>query len=82
MNPLVVPVTGVQFNVAFLQAVMSSEYFMRTSLYLVRLKIFEWIKFLRRHLHQIQENRAGRNLITASRVNSRLITYARMQGSI
>ena len=22
------------------------------SLYLVRLKIFEWIKFLRRHLHQ------------------------------
>ena len=32
--------------------VMSSEYFTRTSLYLVRLEIFEWIKLLRRHLHQ------------------------------
>ena len=62
--------------------VMSSEYFTRTSLYLVRLKIFEWIKFLRRHLHQIQENGAGRNFITASRVNSRLITDARVQRSI
>ena len=82
MNPLVVPVSGVQFKAAFSACVMSSEYFTRTSLYLVRLKIFEWIKFLRRHLHQIQENRAGRNLITASRVNSWLITHARMQGSI
>ena len=62
--------------------VMSSEYFTRTSLYLVRLKIFEWIKFLRRHLHQIQENGAGRNFITASRVNSRLITHARVLRSI
>ena len=31
---------------------MSREYFTRTSLYLVRLKMFEWINFLRRHLHQ------------------------------
>ena len=62
--------------------VMSSEYFMRTSLYLVRLEIFEWIKVLRRHLHQFQENGAGRNFITASRVNSRLITHTRMQRSI
>ena len=54
---------------------MSSEYFTRTSLYLVRLKIFEWIKFLRRHLRQIQGNYGGRNFITASRVNSRLIHY-------
>ena len=46
--------------------VMSSEYFTRTSLYLVRLKVFEWIKFLRIHLHQIQGNGAGRNFITAS----------------
>ena len=61
---------------------MSSEYFMRISLYLVRLEIFEWIKLLRRHLHQFQENEAGRNFITASRVNSRLITQARMQTSI
>ena len=61
---------------------MSSEYFTRTSLYLVRLKILEWIKFLRRRLHQIQENWAGRNFITASCVNSRLIMHARMQRSI
>ena len=43
--------------------VMSSENFTRTSLYLVRLKIFQWIKFLRRHLHQIQRNWAGRNRV-------------------
>ena len=35
---------------------MSSEHFKKTSLHLVRLKIFEWIKCLRRHLHQIQGN--------------------------
>ena len=62
--------------------VMSSVYFTRTSLYLVRLEIFEWIKLLRRHLHQFRENGAGRNFITASRVNSRLITHTRMQRSI
>ena len=62
--------------------VMSSECFTWTSLYLVRLKILEWIKFLRRGLHQIQENWAGRNFITASRVNSRLITHTGMQRSI
>ena len=39
---------------------MSSEYFTRTSLYLVRLKIFEWIKL---HLHQIQRNWGGRNVV-------------------
>ena len=77
MNPLVVPVTGVKSA-----CVMSSEYFTRTSLYLIRLEIFEWIKLLRRHLHQFQENGAGRNFITASRVNSRLITHARKQRSI
>ena len=32
------------------------------------------IKFLRRHLHQVQGNWAGRNFVTESRVNSRLIT--------
>ena len=37
---------------------MSSEYFKRTSLHLVRLKIFEWIKCLRRHLHQISGKRS------------------------
>ena len=34
---------------------MGSEYFMRTSLYLVGLKIFEWIKLLQRYLHQFRE---------------------------
>ena len=67
----------IQFGIS--GCVMSSEYVTRTSLYLDRLKIFEWVKFLRRHLHQIQENWAGRNFITASRVNSRLIMQARMQ---
>ena len=33
---------------------MSSEYFTRTSLYLVKLKIFEWIKILGRHLFYIK----------------------------
>ena len=46
---------------------MSSEYFTRTSLHLVRLKIFEWIKILRRHLHQIQGSWAGRNFETELR---------------
>ena len=61
---------------------MSSEYFTRTSLYLVRLKIFEWMKFLGRHLHQIQGNWAGINFVTESRVNSRLILHARMHRRI
>ena len=52
---------------------------MRTSLYLVRLKICEWIKLLPRHLHQIQGDWAGRNFITASCVNSWLIVHPRMQ---
>ena len=59
--------------------VMSGEYVMRTSLYLDRLKIFEWMKFLRRHLRQIWGNWVGWNFPTALRVNSRLITHARMQ---
>ena len=61
---------------------MSSEYFKRTSLHLVRLKIFEWIKCLRRHLHQIQGNWAGRNFVTESHVNSQLITHARMHAEM
>ena len=47
---------------------MSSEYFTRTSLYLIRLKIFQRTKILRIHLHQIQGNWSGRNFVTASRV--------------
>ena len=65
MKPLVVPVTGVKFNSAFWTCVMSSEYVTRTSLYLDRLKIFEWMKFLRIHLHQIQGSWAVRHFPTA-----------------
>ena len=44
------------------------KYFTGTSLYLVRLKIFDWTKFLRRHFHQFLEgNWAGRNFLTVSR---------------
>ena len=56
MNPLVVPVTTVEIQIGIPACAMSSKYFARTSLYLVRLNVFEWIKFLRRHLHQIQGN--------------------------
>ena len=85
MNRLVVPRNWCQIQSGISACLMSSEYplvFTRTSLYLVRLEIFEWIKLLRRHLHQFQENGAGRNFITASHVNSRLITHTRMQTSI
>ena len=58
---------------------MSSENVTRTSLYSDRLKIFEWMKLLKRHLRQIHGNWAGRNFLTASRFNSLLITHARMQ---
>ena len=68
-----------QIRIGIPVCVMSCEYFTRTSLYLVRLKMFKWIKFVRRHLHQIQANWVGRDFITASRENSRLITHARMR---
>ena len=48
---------------------LPQKYFKRSSLHLVRLKIFEWIN---------QGNWAGRNFVTKSRVISRLITHARM----
>ena len=43
---------------------MSTEYFMITSLYLVRLKIFQWIKFLQRDQGSIKkkEGNAEMNL--------------------
>ena len=76
MNPLVVPVTSVKFKSELLHAKWPVN-ITRTCLYLVRLKIFEWIKILRRHLHQIQGNWAGTNFVTESRVNSRLILRMR-----
>ena len=50
-----------------------------TSLYLVRLKIFESKELLRRLLHQMQGKWGSGNFITVSRVNSRLITHPRIQ---
>ena len=70
-----------QIQISILACVMSREYFTRTSLYLVRLKISEWTTLLWRHLHQILVKQASRNLITALRVNSRLITHAGMNES-
>ena len=61
---------------------MNGEYFERTSLHLVRLKTFEWVKCFRKHLHQIQGNGACRNLVTKSRVISRLIMHAKMHTEI
>ena len=52
-----------QIQISIPPCITSSENFTRTFLYLVILKVFEWIKFLRRHLHQIQGNRAGRNFV-------------------
>ena len=69
-----------QIQICIPVCVMDSEYFMITSLYLVRLKIFEWIKLLQRNSHQIPGNRAGRNFITTSCVNSPLITHAECWG--
>ena len=45
-------------------------------------KIFQWMKFLFRHFPNWQENWAGRNFITNSRVYSLLITQAKMQTEI
>ena len=41
-------------------------------------KSLNGFNFLERHLHQIQGNLAGRNFVTVSRVNSRLIKNAEM----
>ena len=53
-------------------------FFMITSLYLGN-QVFEWIKLLLRHSHQLQENGASGNFTTALYVNSLLITQAGMQ---
>ena len=70
MNPLVVPVTGVKFNSAFC---------LRRELLCIWT---DWKPLNGWNLHQIQGNWASRNFLTASRLNSRLITHARMQRSI
>ena len=52
---------SIKIQIGIPACVMSSDYITRFSLYLVREKIFEWIKLHRKHLQQIQGNRGGRN---------------------
>ena len=78
MNPLVVPVNGVKFKSAFLYTEWAVNILRELLCIWSDWKSFEWIKCLRRHLHQIYGNWTGRNFVTESRVNSRLITHARM----
>ena len=53
---------------------MSSEYFMITSLYVVRLKIFQWIKFLQRDQGSIKKKRRRE-----CRDESEIYNYKRIQ---
>ena len=46
MNPFVVPFNSDKLKSAFFAFALSSEYFTRTSLYLVRLKYFHGLHFL------------------------------------
>ena len=66
MNPLVVPETSVKFKSA--PCICTEQWIFyenfSVSVYVVRLKIFEWTKSFRRHLHQILGNWAGRNFVT------------------
>ena len=52
---------SIKIQIGIPACVMSSDYITRFSLYLVREKIFEWIKLHRKHLQQIQGNRGNRN---------------------
>ena len=53
---------------------MSTEYFMITSLYLVRLKIFQWIKFLQRDQGSIKKKKRRE-----CRDESEIYNYKRIQ---
>ena len=57
------------------KCIMSSEYFMITSLYLVRLKIFHWIKFLQRDQGNIKKKKKKREC----RDESEIYNYKRIQ---
>ena len=73
----VVPVTVVKFKPWVLK--VSCEYFTRTSLICIwsNWKSLNGLNLLDDIYTTIQGNWAGRNFVTASRVNSRLITHAR-----
>ena len=80
MNLSVVPMTTVKFKSAFQHAWWAVNILWELLCIWSDWKSLKLlIKLLQRHSHQIQGNWAGKNFITASRVNSRLIAYARMQ---
>ena len=61
---------------------MIGEFLTTIFKYMMRWKIFQWIKFRFRLILQIRENSAGRNFITNSRVYSLFIVQAKMQTEI
>ena len=61
---------------------MIGEFLTTIFKYMMRWKIFQWIKFRFRLILQIKENSAGRNFITNSRVYSLFIVQAKMQTEI
>ena len=80
MNLSVVPMTTVKFKSAFQHAWWAVNILWELLCIWSDWKSLKLlIKLLQRHSHQIQGNWAGKNFITASRVNSWLIMYARMQ---
>ena len=81
MNLLVVPQPVFQIQICISACVTSSEFLATTSQFLVGLKNLWMDEMLWKHLHQIQENWAGRNFITSSCGNSLLNdnTHAGMQ---
>ena len=61
---------------------MIGEFLTTIFKYMMRSKIFQWIKFRFRLILQIKEISAGRNFITNSRVYSLFIVQAKMQTEI
>ena len=61
---------------------MIGEFLTTIFKYMMRWKIFQWIKFRCRLILQIKEISAGRNFITNSRVYSLFIVQAKMQTEI
>ena len=61
---------------------MIGEFLTTIFKYMMRWKIFQWIKFRFRLILQIKEISAGRNFITNSRVYSLFIVQAKMQTEI
>ena len=78
MNPVFIPITSVKFKSAFLHTKWA-ENILKEILCICQIENLLMVKIAWGHLHQILGKWAGRNLITASRVNSLLVTHARIQ---